>query len=600
MTPFNHLLDIVFNNYQKNEDRPLLFDKHSGSYRGITSSDLISKIASLSNWLTSQGVFKGTRCAILSQNRPEWVISDFSIYSTCSICVPIYPTLSSSESIYILKHSESTVLFVDTTENLEKILEECQELDALKVIVCFDNYSHVNKAEDIVSRAPISIFFWDSIFEKLEPSDIAIDTLKQRTSRLNRKDIASIVYTSGTTGRPKGVELTHGNFLANVEDVMAVIPLSSMEKVLSFLPLSHVFERTAGYYTVLAVCGQIYYAENMDTVGDNIREVKPTVVVSVPRLYEKIQSKILNGLSGLKVPIFYWALKIGRQWNIDKKHDLFMKMKLAIAERVVFKKIRKGTGGNLRFFVSGGAPLAKEVGEFFLSLGILILEGYGMTETSPVISCNRPSDYKMGSIGKALPQVQVKLADDGELLVKGPSVMNRYLNDEDKTNEVLQLDGWLHTGDIAEIDEDDFIRIIDRKKELIVLSNGKNIPPMKIESEVTLSRYINQVIVVGEKRNFLSALIVPNFEKLEEISKKIEVPFTTLAEFIADKNVIKFYSDAIEKRQQNFSHFEKIKKFKLLEKEFTQEDGDLTPTLKLKRKKIVQKYGDDINSLYSC
>ncbi|MBT6121389.1 long-chain fatty acid--CoA ligase [bacterium] len=599
MTPFNHLLDIMFNSYDQRKDKSVLFEKQDGEYKGLTSSALMSKIAILSSWLVSQGISKGTRCAILSQNRPEWVISDFAIFGACSICVPIYPTLSSSESIYILKHSESTVLFVDTTENLEKILGEYQSLESLNVIVCFDKYSRLNKSGNSVNKSSISVLFWESIFENVKPSVESIDTLKGRVTNLNRKDVASIVYTSGTTGRPKGVKLTHGNFLANVEDVMAVIPLSSREKVLSFLPLSHVFERTAGYYTVLAAGGQIYYAESIESVGDNIREVKPTVVVSVPRLYEKIQSKILNGLSGLKAPIFYWALKTGREWNIDKKQGLGMKFKLRIAETLVFKKIRKGTGGNLRFFVSGGAPLAKEVGEFFLSLGILILEGYGMTETSPVISCNRPSAYKMGSIGKPLPQVQVKLADDGELLVKGPSVMDGYLNDEDKTNEVLQLDGWLHTGDIAQIDKDDFIKIIDRKKELIVLSNGKNIPPMKIESEVGLSRYITQVIVIGEKRPFLAALIVPDFEKLDDISKLIDVPFTTRTEFFADKRVVDFYYASIEKRQRKFSHFEKIKKFKLLTREFTQEEGELTPTLKLKRKKIVQKYTDDINLLYS-
>ena len=513
----------------------------------------------------------------MSNNRPEWVVSDIAIMSLGAVVVPVYPTLSQEDTAYILKDSDSKVA----------IMELKQHVDFAKTFLA--NGGDVTILS--ISDTP-GVDSFSSVLSK-RSDDETFDS-----SSLLSDDVASIVYTSGTTGDPKGVMLTHGNFLSNVSDIREALPLSESDRVLSFLPLSHVFERTAGYYTVLAIGGQIYYAESITSVAQDMLLAKPTVLVSVPRLYEKIQAKIVAGLTGAKKPLFHMASSFGLRYGKfgDKKGSVFHALILKLWDTLVFSKIRQKTGGHLRFFVSGGAPLGKELGNFFRAVGLLIIEGYGQTETSPVVACNRTEAFKMGSIGLPLKSVQVKLAEDGELLVKGPNIMKGYYKKPEKTAQTVSEDGWLHTGDIANIDDDGFVFIVDRKKDLIVLSNGKNVPPQVIEKQVSMSQFISQVVVTGEGKNYITALIVPDYERLKDVHSALaDLSNAALA---SHGDVMAVIQNEIDTQCSGFSRYEKIKKFTLLEEELSQEKGELTPTLKPKRKVVKEQYGDLIQAMY--
>jgi len=585
----HNLVGLLERNRHERPKQGFLYHKVKNRFHGQSYQTVFNKIDSFSRGLASLGVKAQDRVAIVSSNRPEWAISDLSILSLGAIVVPIYPTLSASEIEYIINDSRAKIAIVESPEQLKYMHHIQQKHPYLKTIILIES-----SGEECLS------------FEEVQNCDqtlarLNLRPLAERATRNAWDELASIVYTSGTTGNPKGVQLTHGNFLSNVQDVIKITPLSSKDVVLSFLPLSHVFERTVGYYTLIAVGGKIYYAESIDKVGDNIRECHPTILVSVPRLYEKIQAKIFDGLHGLKKPIFNWGLKVGRQYHqkrkSNKSHRL-LKIKHKLARLLVYKKIQARTGGRLRFFVSGGAPLGRELGAFFENLGLLILEGYGLTETGPIISCNRLDSYKMGTVGQVLPSQTVKLTKDGELLVKGPNVMKGYWNLEEETKKVIDKDGWFHTGDIAEIDEEGFIKIIDRKKEIMVLSNGKNIPPQVIERAIVTNKYIAQIVVIGEGRKYLTALIVPQIHYLKRYIKRITKKSYSDEDIIKLESVKKLYKQVIERRLKEFAPFEHIKYFTLLPNEFSPETGELTPTLKPRRKIISKKYKELIDLMY--
>jgi len=583
--PVQNLAQLLMTQVQQRPDKGALFSKIGGVYRAITYRDLADKVASFAAFLKSEGVKKNDKVVIYAHNCPEWVIADFATLLLGAVSVPIYPTLGDEQSQYIIQNSEAKIAVVEGQnqfDNISPLLET-----KLKRVI---GISTINSDEDVaVTQFSVA----------LAQNQVGMDSFKWDT--VVRSQLASIVYTSGTTGVPKGVQLSHDNFLSNVEDICEVFPFSDKEVVLSFLPLSHVFERTAGYYTVLSLGGSIYYAESMDTIGDNIRESKPTVVVSVPRLYEKIQGRVLDGLKGIKKPIFYWAQKVGSTYQRALKNGSvsgFLKLKHSIADRLVFEKVRQRTGGRLRFFVSGGAPLGKSLGEFFENMGILIIEGYGLTETSPVIAANTPDDYRIGTVGRALPRVETKVSEEGELLVKGPSIMLGYYKMPVETKEVLESDGWFHTGDIVEIDKEGFIRIVDRKKDLIVLSNGKKVAPQFIEGILLQSPYISQVVVVGEKRNYISALIVPNIEKLETLGWCKAIMASHPLEWVHHQDVRQFIWAEIEALCVHLGRYQHIKRFALLSSEFTQEAGELTPTLKIKRRVIRERFANEIEGLY--
>ena len=578
------LPDLVKHHAEKRPDKAALFYKHEGRYTPISYLDLYTDIVKTAAGLKKKGINAGDKVAILSNNCPQWVVADMAILLIGAVCVPIYPTLSDQETGYILNNSESKLVFVQNQELLNKVTsihDQCPALD--KGVFHFQSCLH--------TEAYIHPF--DALKEEKESPE---------AETLTRDHVASIVYTSGTTGDPKGVMLTHGNFLSNVDGIMKALPsMDDTITVLSFLPLSHAFERTTGYYTILALGGSIYYAESIETVSQNIKEVKPKVLISVPRLYEKIQAKILSQLKGIKKPIFNWALSVGKAYHNARRNGSispFLKMKHALANQLVFRKIKENTGGNLEFFVSGGAPLAKELGLFFEALGLLIIEGYGLTETAPVITCNRLEAYKMGTVGLPLNSVEVTLAKDGELWARGPNIMAGYFKRESETETVIDSEGWFHTGDIATIDDAGFITIIDRKKELIVLSNGKNIAPLRIESQLSQSPYIDQVMVVGERKNYLTALVVPNFEKLTTFAKQLNLPPKEKDPLLTHPQVLRFFRTQLDQQSSGLSSFETVKKFTILPSEFTQETGELTPTLKLKRKIIRQKYDAQISAMY--
>ncbi|MGE4170015.1 MAG: long-chain fatty acid--CoA ligase [Candidatus Margulisiibacteriota bacterium] len=584
------LLNLLQAHVDLTADRDFLYAKKQGQYQALTYAQVAEQIDALAVWLLTAGINPGDRVALLSQNRPEWVICDFACQKIQAVLVPIYPTLTTTEIEYILTDSGASAVFCETHDHLSRLMTAQQHCPLVRHIVSFD-------AAD--AHGVMYLSFEEALEKGRKEKQAHWTVVLERQSQINRNTLVSIVYTSGTTGNPKGVMLSHGNFLSNIEDIMAITPVSSTDIALSFLPLSHVFERTVGYYVILAVGGKIYYAESINTVSIDIQEVRPTIVVSVPRLYEKIQAKILDEAHGLKEKILYWALKIGQRYQTAKKSNtltLGLRIDNAIAKALVFRKIKAKVGGRLRFFVSGGAPLARDLGRFFENMGLIIIEGYGMTESGPVIACNRLDDYKFGTVGKALPSLEVGLNNEGELICKGENVMLGYWNLPEKTAEVIDEKGFLHTGDIAEIDSDGSIRIIDRKKEIIVLSNGKKIPPQNIEKALGTSKFIAQVVVIGEGHNFLTALVVPQWNRVRKAmgySKE-----TSEEQLSKESTVYAFMDRVIQKKLEPYANYEKIKKFVILAHELSPETGELTPTLKPKRKIIYEKFQADIEALY--
>jgi long-chain acyl-CoA synthetase len=431
-------------------------------------------------------------------------------------------------------------------------------------------------------------------------------TIEDDLEQIQRDDISSIIYTSGTTGTPKGVVLTHNNFLSNIEGVLKVINVSENDSFLSFLPLSHVFERTAGHFFATHVGAAVAYAENIETVGDNLREVHPTVMTSVPRFFEKVYAKILDSLeegSALKKKIFLWAIEVGKKANLYKQKGLSLKGLLKyqhnIANKLVYSKLRERVGGKIRFFVSGGAPLSREINEFFNAAGLSLLEGYGLTETSPVITCNRENNFKFGTPGLPLDNVEVVIAEDGEILTRGPNVMKGYYKNEEETRETIDEEGWLHTGDIGYLDKDGYLYITDRKKNIIVTSGGKNIAPQPIENLFITSKYIEQSVVLGDKRKYCTAFIVPNMDNLKLFAEKGELSYTDEDDLLNKSEVYSLIRKEIDSVSVDLASYETIKEFKLLKDPFTIESGELTPTMKVKRNVVEQKYGNLIEAMYN-
>ena len=583
-----HLSDLYVDLAQEDAGRPLFHYKEDGQYVPVSCGQFSDDCQSFALALQDEGVNQGDRVAIIANNCLEWVISDMGILTLGAVVVPVYPTLTASEMQVILLNAGVSWIVVEDDVQYQKINEIQSQLPQLQGVILIsgkgqsDGVRFFSLKEFLLKGAQIDA----SIREQL---------MNQRKS-LSSETLASIIYTSGTTGVPKGVCLTHANFLSNLEGVSGVISVSEKDSALSFLPLSHVFERMAGYYFMLYSGAQVYFAESIDTVGADLLQVSPTVMIAVPRIFEKVQSRIYQQLSGVKQILFQWAIKVGRQCCERSHLGVWLRFQKWLATRLVFSKIRAKLGGRLRFAVSGGAPLGKSLGTFYQSVGILILEGYGLTETSPVITCNQESNFRMGSVGKVLPNLEIRLEEDGELCVKGPSVMQGYYQLPEKTSEVLK-DGWFYTGDIAEIDEDGFVSIVDRKKDLIVLSNGKNIAPQPLERQLMTSRFISQSILVGESRNFLTALIVPDwgaFLNSPENRKWGDDP-----ELLCQHDEVKaFFSDIIDKKMASFARFEKVKKFQLLVEEFTLDRGYLTPSLKPKRAVIRRDYKAHIDEMY--
>lgn len=595
-TTITELFDAVIEQYGKTS-RAVLRYKSAGQYNDISYQELRQRVEVFACGLASLGVQRGDNLLMISENRPEWVIADMAMVHLGAVNVPVFPTLTPKQIEYILKDSNSKYAIASNPMQLNKILKATESGHPLKAIIVMGEPSQPVSGNIISFN---QMYQQGEMFQKTYPT-----FFDEQRKKVKPEDLLTIIYTSGTTGNPKGVMLTHKNLVSNIYASAECIPITEDDVLLSFLPLCHSYERMAGYYTALACGATIAYAESVETVRDNMLEVRPTIITTVPRLFERIHTRIMRRVENsppLRRKIFHWAMDVGKRYVKAKKEKNVSKVQEIqhkIADKLAFSRIREQTGGRMKYFVSGGAALPKELGEFFEAIGIQILEGYGLTETSPVISVNRLDNYKFGSVGKPIPHVEVKIAEDGEILVRGPNVMKGYWNDPQSTAEMIDKDGWLHTGDIGMIDDDGFIHITDRKKHLFVSSGGKNIAPQPIENLFVQSPLIDQFVLIGDKRMFCCALIVPDFDALKELCRRNNISFSSDEDLVNKKEIYELYEKEINSLQKDLANFERVRKFTLLSKPFTLENGEITPKLNVRRKVVEERYKDLIDKMYS-
>ncbi|MDF1580642.1 MAG: long-chain fatty acid--CoA ligase [Desulfuromonadales bacterium] len=576
---------------------PAVSFKKDGQYITLSYEHLYQRVLMASRGLIKAGLQPGDRVAILSENRTGWVISDLGTQTARGITVPIYATNTPEQVADVINHCGAEIVFVSNRLQYEKLLSVREKISGVRHVFSFERF--------LGSREfPVNTLY--QLSEISHPlTEEEQGSIEAGIELIGSNDLMTIIYTSGTTGAPKGVMLTHANMLFDAHyGVEKLGGMPSHETFLSFLPLCHVLERTAGYHAALLYGCHIAFAESVEKVVENIIEVRPTMMVSVPRLFEKIYSRIyenVHQMNPLKRKMFHKAVEIGREYiyckYVQQKKTGLLGVKYRLADRLVFKKIRERFGGRLRLFISGGAPLDKTINEFMWIIGIPTCEGYGLTETSPAVTLNSVNELRFGSVGRPLMQTEAKLADDGELMLKGPQVMQGYYKNPEATAEVLK-DGWLSTGDIARIDAEGYVYIVDRKKEIIITAGGKNIAPQPIENELKLDKYISQAFVHGDRLPYLVALVTPNLERLIELAHQERIDYFDLEDLVANAKVQKIFEERIAEVNAKLPSYETIKKFVILPREFSVEGGELTPTLKFKRKVIYQKYKEKIDSLY--
>ena len=562
-------------------------------WKSIAAQEMLRRVAGLSKALGELGIKSGDRVAIFAPNCPEWHIADFAIQGVGAASVPIYFNESPDRLVYILNDSGARIVFTSGEAQARKISEVRDKTTAIEHVIA------VAPPPDLSGE----ILRYETLIATAGDADIA--EYRKRAAKMSSSQLLTIIYTSGTTGEPKGVMLSHSNVSSNVVDSLEAYDFTPEDLALSFLPLAHVYERTADYgYLFRGV--PVAYVEQMESVPQALLEVKPTVAAAVPRFFEKIYANILekgHRETGLKRMIFDWSLRVAQDatpWRAYGKHpSAWTKQRWQIADRIVYSKIRAGLGGRIRYFFSGGAPLAPELAEFFWSINLPVLQGYGLTETAPVIAANVPKKYKLGTVGLPISNVQVRIAGDGEILVKGPCVMEGYFHKPKETEEVLTPDGWLSTGDIGKLDEDGYLIITDRKKELLKTAAGKFVAPAFIENLLKQSPFITNAIAVGDKRKFVAVLIVPNFVAIQNEARKHGKDFPGPSQMTSDPWVRDLLSHEIERLTASLAQYEKPKRFALLEQDFTFANGELTYTLKMKRRVIEGRYLDLIAKLYA-
>ena len=588
------LIKAFFATCDKFPQNPAIQHKIKGKWVTLTFKEYKEKAVQLALFLRKLGIDRDDKIAILSKNRLEWCLTDLSILINRAISVPLYPTLQTSQIKYILRESDCRIVFLEDKLQVEKFTEIFSELPELIKLVVMDPLG-VELSEKVLTFS--ECLRQGSLIESTE-----IASIEKFACQAKETEISSIVYTSGTTGQPKGVMLSHKNIISNINNILQVYPITHEDTTISILPLSHVLERTAGFFAIHITAGAMYaFAESIEKVSENIREISPTIVIAVPRLLEKMYVKMLSNVrsgSAMQRWIFEWALKVGYSYARSKRSGrpgVLLQWQHQMAQLLVFSKIHQRLGGRIRNFISGGAPLEPRITEFFEAINIVVLEGYGLTETSPVTNVNCPNKMVIGSVGPSLPDVQVKIAEDGEILVKGPNVMVGYYKNQDATNEVMTQDGWFKTGDLGRIDEKGCLWITDRKKEIIITSGGKNIAPQPIEQRIKASPLIQSVMLIGDRRNFVTAIILPELDNIREQAGLVDIDPENIESNLEVRRLIQ---EEIKIINTDLPKYEQIKKILIVGDEWSEKTGELTPTMKLKRRVIMEKYKDRIEDLY--
>lgn len=591
MIEAKRLFDCLRYHLDKSPLEDMLAAKEDGQWRKYSTREVFNLVNDLSAGLLNMGIGANDnsldgrdKIAVMSNNRPEWIMLDMACQQIGAMLVPIYPTISVNELEFVLNDAAVKLAFVHDRNQFEKVHDLLAKIPSLQKIFTFD------KVEGAAN--------WKEVTAQSTPENVAL--VEKIAAAVKNEDVATIIYTSGTTGKPKGVMLTHNNILSNVTGSMVCLP-ENVTRSLSFLPLNHIYERMMSYLYLFTGIS-IYYAQSLEHIGENLLEVKPQIFTTVPRLLEKVYDKIMAKgmeLTGVKKKLFYWAHDLATKFEINTSQSIGYRMQLALANKVVFSKWREGLGGEIRCIVSGGAACQVRLIRIFTAAQIPIFEGYGLTETSPVIAVNRYriQDRKFGTVGPLLDNVEVKIAEDGEILCKGPNVMAGYYKQPELTNEVLK-DGWYATGDIGMMVDGRYLKITDRKKELFKTSGGKYVAPLPIENKLKESIYVEQAMVVGAEKKFTGALIVPSFPNLKEWMRRQDIPFTTKEEVLRLPQVQHLYKEMVESFNTFFSHVEQVKRFELLPDEWSVETGEMTPKLSLKRKVILEKYRDSIARIY--
>ena len=589
------LTELFFGGVERYADHPAAFRyKADGAWRAVTHREVVERVQALGAGLLELGIRPGDRVAILAETRLEWALADYACLCVRAADVPIYPTLPANQAEYILRDSGAVAVVCSTAAQVAKVRAVRGALPALRHVIAFEPAA----GEGVMSLAQV------------EASGRAAASRHGRFQEdalaVAPTDLATLIYTSGTTGQPKGVMLTHGNICSNVRACIEVLRVTEDASCLAWLPLSHILERMVEYY-FFDVGVTINYAESVDTVAQNLQEVRPSVVVAVPRLYEKVYARVLESAvtgSALKRRIFQWAKRTGEAWTAHRLAGipvpLTLRLRQAIADRLVFSKLRARTGGRVKLFVSGSAPLAPEIARFFYSAGLPVIEGYGLTETSPVLTLTPPGRPKLGAVGKPIPGVEIRIAPDGEILAKGPNIMRGYYNLPDATREAVDADGWFHTGDIGELDSDGYLKITDRKKDLLKTAGGKYIAPQPIENTVRLNKFVANAVVLGDQRKFPIILVVPNFDVLEQWARERNLSSASRAELIGLPDVKAKMEREVIDGLRDLAKFEMPKKVVLLERDFTIESGELTPSLKVKRRQVEKNYRETIDRVYAA
>lgn len=586
MSELRRLFDLIPYQLKNYSIKNCVSDKKDGNWNNFSTEEVQSVIDKFSLGLLKLGVNRGDKLAIISPNRTEWNFVDLGIMQTGCVDVPIYPNISVQEYEYIFNDAEVKYAFVANEDLYQKIFSIKQKVKSLIDIFTFDKLEGKKHWKEILELADESLR----------------DRLNQIKDSVKSDDLATIIYTSGTTGTQKGVMLSHKNILSNVNSIQQIMPLNNTHRALSFLPICHIFERTAVYY-YMKIGAAIYYAESIDKVGDNLKEIKPNYFTTVPRLLEKIYDKIMEKGRELKQPkqaIFGWAVNLANHYHPQGKTNLFYNIRLSVARKIVFSKWLEALGGEVKGIISGAAALQPRLGRIFTAAGVNVVEGYGLTETSPVITCNRFEDFYIGTVGYTIPDVQIKIANEtGEILTKGPNVMLGYYNKPEATEAAIDNEGWFHTGDIGVMVNNKYLKITDRLKEVFKLSGGKFVAPLPIENKMKESLFIRNIMVIGENQKFCAALVVPEFDFIKKWCEKKSVKDYLEKGMSCSDAVKERIWKEIQHYNNHFSHIEQIKKFELVDKDWTVDSGELTPTLKLKRRVILKNNQKLIEKIYS-